>query len=201
MRHTVPPLHLGQQGKEAHRLALHQRFDYGKKYCHDSPAVDEQQLQQAILRVINGVMSDKSMLVRQVTENLHVVIHPSRSGELTIAEIDHQLESLAQEFDAALITVASGNSADYTERFKAIFAQQAELKAKRAELEQQQAEDTELTSHMELAADILEQAGTAIMKWDEYQIRALVESVRILSKDEILVRLKSGIEKIERLQK
>ena len=177
------------------------RFDYGKKYCHDSPAVDEQQLQQAILRVINGVMSDKSMLVRQVTENLHVVIHPSRSGELTIAEIDHQLESLAQEFDAALITVASGNSADYTERFKAIFAQQAELKAKRAELEQQQAEDTELTSHMELAADILEQAGTAIMKWDEYQIRALVESVRILSKDEILVRLKSGIEKIERLQK
>lgn len=42
---------------------------------------------------------------------------------------------------------------------------------------------------------------TAIMKWDEYQIRALVESVRILSNDEILVRLKSGIEKIERLQK
>lgn len=47
----------------------------------------------------------------------------------------------------------------------------------------------------------LKQANTAIMKWDEYQIRALVESVRILSKDEILVRLKSGIEKIERLQK
>ena len=54
---------------------------------------------------------------------------------------------------------------------------------------------------MKLAADILEQAGTAITKWDEYQIRALVESVRILSKDEILVRLKSGIEKIEKLQK
>ena len=177
------------------------RIDYGKKYCHTSPSVDEQQLQQAILRVINGVMSEKPALVRRVTENLQVVIRPSRGGELTIAEIDHQLESLAQEFDAALITVASGNSADYTERFKAIFAQQAELKAKRAELEQQQAEDTELTSHMELAADALELAGTTIAEWDEYQIRALVESVRILSKDEILVRLKSGIEKIERLQK
>ena len=54
---------------------------------------------------------------------------------------------------------------------------------------------------MELAADTLEQAGTVITKWDEYQIRALVESVRILSKDEVLVRLKSGIEKIEKLQK
>ena len=54
---------------------------------------------------------------------------------------------------------------------------------------------------MKLAADTLKQAGTAITKWDEYQIRALVESVRILSKDEMLVRLKSGIEKIERLQR
>ena len=130
-----------------------------------------------------------------------MVIHPNRSGELTIAEIDHQLEALAQEFDAAFITVASGNSDDYIERFKTILSQQAELKAKRIELERQQAEDAELTSHMEEAADIMGQAGTAIAEWDEYQIRALVESVRILSKDEILVRLKSGIEKIEKLQK
>ena len=162
--------------------------------------MDEQQLQQAILRAINSVMSDKPTLVRQVTENLQVVIHPNRSGELTIAEIDHQLEVLAREFDTAFVAAASGNSEDYSERFKTILAQQAELKAKRAELDQQQ-EDAELTSHMKLAADTLEQDDTAIMKWDEYQIRALVESVRILSKDEILVRLKSGIEKIERLQK
>lgn len=54
---------------------------------------------------------------------------------------------------------------------------------------------------MAKAADTLELAGTAIAEWDEYQIRALIESVRILSKDEILVRLKSGIEKIEKLQK
>ena len=177
------------------------RFDYGRKYCHDSPAVDEQQLQQAILRVINSIMSDKPTLVRQVTENLQVVIRPSRGGELTVAEIDRELEALAREFDDALTAAASGNSEDYSERFKTILAQQAELKTKRAELEQRQAEDAELTSHMELAADTLEQAGTAIAEWDEYQIRALVESVRILSKDEILVRLKSGIEKAESLQR
>ena len=130
-----------------------------------------------------------------------MVIHPSRSGELIITEIDRELEALAREFDTAFVAAATGNTADYSERFKIILAQQTELKAKRAELEQQQAEDAELNSHMELAEDIMEQAGTAITKWDEYQIRALVESVRILSKEEILVRLKSGIEKTERLQR
>lgn len=129
-----------------------------------------------------------------------MVIHPSRSGELTIADIDHQLETLAQEFDAVFATAATGNAADYSERFKTILAQQAELKTKRAELEQQQTEDAELPSHMELAADTLEQAGTTIVEWDEYQIRALVASVRILSKEEILVRLKSGIERIEKFR-
>ena len=129
-----------------------------------------------------------------------MVIRPSRGGELTIAEIDHQLESLAQEFDTAFITVASGNSTDYIERFKAILAQQAELKAKRVELERQRAEDAELNNHMEEAADIMGQAGTDITEWNERNIRDLVASVRILSKEEILVRLKSGIEIIEKLR-
>ena len=161
--------------------------------------MDEQQLQQAILRVINSIMTDKPTLVRQVTENLQVVIRPSRSGELTIADIDHQLEVLAREFDTAFVAAASGNSEDYSERFKTILAQQAELKAKRVELERQQAEDAELNSHMEEATDIMGQAGTAITEWNERNIRDLVASVRILSKEEILVRLKSGIEKTERL--
>lgn len=176
------------------------RSDYGKKYCHDSPSVDEQQLQQAILRAINSIMSEKPALVRQVTENLQVLIHPSRSGELTIADIDHQLETLAREFDATFATAAIGNAADYSERFKMILTQQTELKAKRVELERQQAEDAELNSHMEEAADIMGQAGTAITEWNERNIRDLVESVRILSKEKILVRLKSGIEKTEKLQ-
>ena len=87
------------------------------------------------------------------------------------------------------------------ERFKTILSQQAELKAKRVELERQQAEDAELNNHMEEATDIMGQAGTAITEWNERNIRDLVASVRILSKEEILVRLKSGIEKIERLQR
>lgn len=144
-------------------------------------------------------MSEKPALVRQVTENLQVVIRPNRSGELTIADIDHRLETLAQEFDAAFITVASGNSTDYMERFKTILSQQAELKDKRAELERQQAEDVALNSHMEEAADIMGQAGTVITEWNERNIRDLVASVRILSKEEILVRLKSGIEVTEHL--
>ena len=175
------------------------RMDYGRRYCHESPSVDEQQLQRAILRTINGVMSDKETLMQQVAESLFLVLSPPKDGELTIPAIDRQLEALAREFDTALAAAASGNSGDYSERFKAILAQQTELKAKRAQLETQQAENAEIARRMDHAAAVMEQANAAISEWDEYQIRALVASVRVLSKDEVLVRLKSGTEAIQRL--
>ena len=175
------------------------RMDYGRRYCHESPSVDEQQLQRAILRTINGVMSDKETLMQQVAESLFLVLSPPKDGELTIPAIDRQLEALAREFDTALAVAASGNSGDYSERFKAILAQQTELKAKRAQLETQQAENAEIARRMDHAAAVMEQANAAISEWDEYQIRALVASVRVLSKDEVLVRLKSGTEAIQRL--
>lgn len=175
------------------------RMDYGRRYCHESPSVDERQLQQAILRTINGVMSDKETLMQQVAESLFLVLSPPKDGELTIPAIDRQLEALAREFDTALAAAASGNSGDYSERFKAILAQQTELKAKRAQLETQQAENAEIARRMDHAAAVMEQANAAISEWDEYQIRALVASVRVLSKDEVLVRLKSGTEAIQRL--
>ena len=175
------------------------RMDYGRRYCHESPSVDERQLQQAILRTINGVMSDKETLMQQVAESLFLALSPPKDGELTISAIDRQLEALAREFDTALAAAASGNSGDYSERFKAILAQQTELKAKRAQLETQQTENAEIARRMDHAAAVMEQANAAISEWDEYQIRALVASVRVLSKDEVLVRLKSGTEAIQRL--
>ena len=43
------------------------RMDYGTKYCHNSPTLDEEPLKQAILAAINSVMSQKSSLIRLIT--------------------------------------------------------------------------------------------------------------------------------------
>ena len=44
------------------------------------------------------------------------------------------------------------------------------------------------------AAQTLENASPRITEWDESAIRQLVETVKVLSKDEIAVTLKGGIE-------
>lgn len=43
-------------------------------------------------------------------------------------------------------------------------------------------------------AQTLENASSYITEWDESAVRQLVETVKILSKDEVAVTLKGGIE-------
>ena len=38
------------------------RLDYGKKFCTQSPTLDEEPLQQAILAAVNAVMLDRDTL-------------------------------------------------------------------------------------------------------------------------------------------
>lgn len=45
----------------------------------------------------------------------------------------------------------------------------------------------------------MENASPQIAEWDEFAIRQLVESVKVISKDEIMVTLKGGIEIRQRL--
>ena len=42
------------------------RLDYGKKFCTQSPTLDEEPLQQAILAAVNAVMLDRDTLARQL---------------------------------------------------------------------------------------------------------------------------------------
>ncbi len=48
------------------------RLDYGKKYCHNSPTLDEGPLQQAILAALSSAMSDKDHLVYQITNAMQL---------------------------------------------------------------------------------------------------------------------------------
>lgn len=57
---------MGAERREAHRVAMWSRLGYGRKYCHDSPPLDEDQRKQVIMNAINSVMSEKGNLIRQI---------------------------------------------------------------------------------------------------------------------------------------
>ena len=169
------------------------RLDYGKKYCHNSPTLDEAPLQQAILAALNTAMADKNSLIRQITDAMETEIIPFPGGTMSLGDIERRLRELEQQFQT-LLEKATNDPAAYGGQFKEILDEQTFLKEKRSGILANNNEQAKANQRIMDAAQTLENASLHITEWDESAVRQLVETVKILSKDEVAVTLKGGIE-------
>ena len=169
------------------------RLDYGKKYCHNSPTLDEAPLQQVILAALNTAMADKNSLIRQITDAMEAEIIPFPGGMMSLGDIERRLRELEQQFQT-LLEKATDDPAAYGGQFKEILDEQTLLKERRSGILADNNEQAKANQRIMDAARTLENASPHITEWDESAVRQLVETVKVLSKDEIAVTLKGGIE-------
>ena len=169
------------------------RVDYGNKYCHDSPTLDEEPLHRAILAAINSAVKDKDNIVYNLKSAMEKELAPVAGQQLSLSEIDSQLEQLNTEFSKALAEASeSGDQAAYSDRFREIMQKQTALKVQRDEIQGMLAESGKAAAHIEQCRQAAETTPSAISEWDEALIRQVVESVTVETGSEIIVALKSG---------
>ena len=169
------------------------RVDYGNKYCHDSPTLDEEPLHRAILAAINSVVKDKGNIVYNLKAAMEKELAPVAGQQLSLSEIDSQLEQLTTEFSKVLAEASeSGDQAAYSNRFREIMQKQTALKAQRDEIQRMLAESGKAAAHIEQCRQAAESTPATISEWDEALIRQVVESVTVETGNEIIVALKSG---------
>ena len=181
-------------GKEQKRIVWRcvSRLDYGKKYCHDSPTMDEVPLQKAIMAALNTKMPPKLDVVTQITDALLQEAVPSRGSAMTIGEVKRRIEELTAEFDHLLELDACGNEAD--RRFAEIAKEMAERKRQQERIAAQLRNNQEAQERAHSIETALDQEDYHIHKWDEEMIRQLVHMVKVTSADHIRVYLNDGTE-------
>ena len=182
-----------QHGEKRAVWRCSSRLDYGKKYCHSSPTLDEAPLQQAIIAALNTVLPDLDGRIRQITEALEAEVIPFPGSGMSLGDIDRRLVELEAQFQR-LLEKAVDDPIAYGDQFKEILDEQTALKELRASILAENKEHAEADRRIRDAAGMLENAVPHIAEWDESAIRQLVAQVKVLSKSEISVTLKSGIE-------
>ena len=169
------------------------RVDYGNKYCHDSPTLDEEPLHRAILAAINSAVKDKNNIVYNLKAAMEKELAPAAGQQLSLSEIDNQLEQLNIEFSKVLAEASeSGDQAAYSDRFREIMQKQTMLKVQRDEIQRMLTESGKAAAHIEQCRQAAETTPSAITEWDEALIRQVVESVTVDADSGIVVALKSG---------
>lgn len=171
------------------------RLDYGKKYCHNSPTVYEEPLQEAILAAINRVMRRKEDLENSLKSAMEYEFAPVPGETMSIGDIDERMEALTSETNRILEASAmEGGYEAHTDRLKEIVDEMARLKEQTAAIAAQRQSDQLAASRLNTAAAALEQMSPAITEWDESMIRQLIDTVKVVSPDKIRVYFHGGIE-------
>ena len=171
------------------------RLDYGTKYCHASPSLDEERLQKSILTALSSVMSQKDTLIRRITGAMELELVSVPGQPLSLADIERRLEEISAETRKIVAEAAQeGNGEEYTDCLKALVDEAAALKKKRADIQKQCQTNSQALRRMEDAAAALGQEPMELTQWDESLIRQLVDTVRVISAGKIVVCLRSGVE-------
>ena len=171
------------------------RVDYGNRYCHNSPTLDEEPLHRAILAAINNAVEDKDNIVYNLKAAMEKELAPVAGQQLSLSEIDNQLEQLNIEFSKVLAEASeSGDQAVYSDRFREIMQKQTALKAQRNKIQGMLVESGKAATHIEQCRQAAESIPATITEWDEALIRQVVESVTVEMDSKLAVQTKSGTE-------
>ena len=168
------------------------RVEYGSRYCHQSPTMPEEPLQQAIMAAINSVMDSKETICRQITEAAVEETGILPDSTMTLGEINRRLEELEAEFDTLL---QQPNSAEKNaERFGRIANEMASLKEQREKVAARLRKDQTVQLHVHVMEAALDGMSHHMQQWDEEMVRQLVHTVKVISADHIKVFLYDGTE-------
>ena len=170
------------------------RLDYGKKFCTQSPTLDEEPLQQAILAAVNAAMAGHDALTQQLSAAMERELAPVPGESMSLADIDRALEKLRGRFNSLLAEASANPGADYTERFRELSESTARLKEQKAQLEGVYQEQSQIQKRLRAVSAAMEHMTAELTEWDEEIIHQLLEKVTVLSREKIRVTFRDGRE-------
>lgn len=170
------------------------RLDFGKKYCHESPTIEESVLHEAIMESILKTAQQNADVLK--TLKLHIGMglsgieteDKSLDIQIRIAEID-------AEFSAMIHNVSAENAESFDEN------RVTELMTEKTKLQQQLSQIADAKQKRESAKSRLDEIYTILdglknhpLTYDDQILRQILECVIIESKERIKVVFVGGLE-------
>ncbi len=170
------------------------RLDHGSKYCHRSPSVHEDKLQNAILNAINEYYDCGDDIRKIVMGNIEAVLTDSYSGELRQAEKRlHEIDKARNDL-ISLITSGSVDEDSLDGEFQKLYEEEQQLRRKIEDFKVQNDTAAKTQEQLKDGEEIVKGFPCRLAEYDEVIVRKLIECVKVMSKTEIIVIFKGGYE-------
>ena len=170
------------------------RLEHGRRYCPDSPTIKEENLHRGIIRAINNYYSCRDDIVRILKANIGSVLECQ--GQEEISSIEKRLKEIDQARTDLVGLIASGGCDEdkLDGEFAKLYAEEQDLNERLKMLKSQNQTSAETQQKLDKVTEMIEHEKFELETFDNVLVRKLIECIKVLSKNEILVIFKGGYE-------
>ena len=175
------------------------RLDFGKKYCHNSPSVEESAIQSAIMSAISKVANKNIDVLKTLQRNIEIGIGADCDNGEEV-ELQVQIAKIDDEFQAMLNAISSENAGEFDEeKAQRLMTRKNELQRRIAEINERKRDSENAKNRVEEIGDIMEVLKNHPLKYDDRVVRQIIDSVIIESKEKVRVKFIGGMTIVELL--
>ena len=170
------------------------RLDFGKKYCHHSPTLEESVLHDAIMESIQRVAQESTDALTALQHHIAMGLQPEMSADNEL-DIRARIMEIDMEFKAMLQAIASDTEDQFDEqRAKTLMEEKEHLMHRLEQCANEEKEISATVSRIEGLQTIVEGLKNHPMEYDDRLVRRVLSCVVVESRSQIKLVFKGGME-------
>ena len=176
------------------------RLDYGKKYCHKSPTIEESVLQCAIMKAIGRTAMQNAEVLRTLKLHIGMGLDMSETEDKSL-DIQIRIAEIEAEFKAMLNAVSSETLEAFDERkATALMNEKNNLQQQLAQIAERKQKRANVKTRLDDIFTILDGLKNHPMEYDDRIVRQIVECIVVESKEQVKIVFVGGLEVLQELE-
>ena len=170
------------------------RLEHGTEFCSDSITVDDETLKKTIVRGISKAISDKQDVLNLILSNLAYAV-TGEDDTLEMYAIEKQLKTLSGIMDETMELAASstGDGKRFQEEMKSLSSQMVVLREQLEIIKGRIDSNKKVNEEIENIKQCLSADSLDFSEYNDVTIRRLVEYIRVMKDNSIIIVLKGGM--------
>ena len=170
------------------------RLEFGTKYCHSSPTLDEDKLHRAILEAINGLDQTGQEITEEFLDIASLVQQGQESGGVDPLALRRRLTALTAEqavlMEQALALPENMENKELNARLREIAEEREDILHQLGSLRQADERQAGQAARMERLREFVEQRETKFAVYDDAITRKFVEQITVLDAETIRIKFR-----------
>ena len=170
------------------------RLDYGKKYCHHSPSIEESLLQDAVMRAIMQTAKQNVEVLKTLKIHIGMGLTDEVTEDKTL-DIQIRIAEIDAEFQKMLKAVSADNADGIDEeRITELMNEKQRLTVQIEQYAAMRQKRESAKSRLDEIFTILDGLQNHPMEYDDKLVRQIIECIVVESKEKIKVVFIGGTE-------